>query len=144
MRAWYKTYGLPTIITNCSNNFGPYQFPEKLIPLTITNLIDKKNVPIYGDGKNIRDWIYVDDHCEAIYEIANNGEVGESYCIGSSNEITNIDIVRKICFLLDELTPGSDNTRHEDLISFVKDRPGHDFRYAIDSGKLKSELGWSP
>tara|TARA_Y100000768_G_scaffold521_1_gene370 strand:- start:3596 stop:4651 length:1056 start_codon:yes stop_codon:yes gene_type:complete len=143
VRAWFKTYGLPTIITNCTNNYGPYQFPEKLIPLIIANCLDEKLLPIYGDGSHLRDWIYVDDHCHAIDLILENGEIGTNYVIGSNTEIKNIDIVKKVCKILDELRPRN-NGSYEDLISFVKDRPGHDFRYAIDSKKASKNLNWFP
>tara|TARA_Y100000741_G_C18256457_1_gene559139 strand:- start:1706 stop:2752 length:1047 start_codon:yes stop_codon:yes gene_type:complete len=142
--AWHKTYGLPSIITNCSNNYGPYQFPEKLIPLIISNCVDKKKLPVYGDGMNIRDWLYVDDHCLAISKIIKNGKIGETYNIGGNNEYTNLDIVTKICSIFDELKPLENNLKYNSLIKFVKDRPGHDFRYAIDSSKIKSDLGWKP
>tara|TARA_Y100001970_G_scaffold15871_1_gene17823 strand:- start:5310 stop:6356 length:1047 start_codon:yes stop_codon:yes gene_type:complete len=144
VRAWYKTYGLPTLITNCSNNYGPYQFPEKLIPLMIANCLDKKPLPIYGNGENIRDWLYVGDHCNAIYEVIKKGEIGETYNIGGNNEINNIDIVTKICDILDELKPRSQKQSYKELISYVSDRPGHDFRYAIDASKIKKKLGWTP
>jgi dTDP-glucose 4,6-dehydratase len=142
VRAWHKTYNLPTIITNCSNNYGPYQFPEKLIPLIITNCIDGKTLPVYGNGENIRDWLYVEDHCNAIDIVIKNGRVGETYNIGGSNEISNIDIVNAICTLLDEYLPKKDS--YSSLISYVEDRPGHDMRYAIDASKLKNELNWVP
>jgi dTDP-glucose 4,6-dehydratase len=143
VRAYYHTYGLPVLTTNCSNNYGPYQFPEKLIPLVITNALDWKALPIYGDGQNIRDWLYVIDHCDAIRTVLENGEIGETYNIGGSNEIKNIDLVRVICKLLDELFP-HDKGDYEQLITFVKDRPGHDKRYAIDIEKISTELNWSP
>ncbi len=144
VRAWNRTYDLPILITNCSNNYGPYQFPEKLIPLMIINAIHNKPLPIYGKGNNIRDWLYVLDHCDAILSILNNGEIGETYNIGGNNEIKNIDVVEIICDILDKLLPRSDNDSYKNLISFVTDRPGHDFRYAIDASKLHSTLGWSP
>ena len=143
VRAWGKTFGLPIIITNCSNNYGPFQFPEKLIPLMIINCLDNKPLPVYGDGQNIRDWLYVTDHCVAIYEVYKNGKIQETYNIGGNNEIKNIDIVNIICESLDNLKPVK-NKSYKDLISFVKDRPGHDLRYAIDSTKIQQELGWNP
>ena len=144
VRAWNKTYGLPINITNCSNNYGPFQFPEKLIPLMIANCFDQKELPVYGEGKNIRDWLYVIDHCDAIDIILNQGEIGQTYNIGGNNEITNIDIVITICSVLDELKPRSNGEPYSNLISFVTDRPGHDFRYAIDASKIKEVLNWAP
>ena len=144
IRAWNRTYGLPTLITNCSNNYGPYQFPEKLIPLTIINCLNHKPLPIYGKGENVRDWLYVKDHCDAIYTVLQNGEIGETYNIGGDNEIKNIDIVLNICSMLDIIRPKKDKSRYSNLIQFVKDRPGHDFRYAIDANKIKKKLGWIP
>ena len=143
VRAWGKTFGLPIIITNCSNNYGPFQFPEKLIPLMIINCLDNKPLPVYGDGQNIRDWLYVMDHCVAIYEVYKNGKIQETYNIGGNNEIKNIDIVNIICESLDDLKPVK-NKSYKDLITFVRDRPGHDLRYAIDSTKIQQELGWKP
>jgi len=143
VRAYHHTFGLPVLTTNCSNNYGPYQFPEKLIPLIISNALSWKSLPIYGDGLNIRDWLYVSDHCSAIRTVLSSGRVGETYNIGGMNEKTNIEIVRGICQLLDEMAP-SDKGKHEQLITFVKDRPGHDRRYAIDIRKINSELGWQP
>ena len=143
VRSWNRTYGLPTLITNCSNNYGPYQFPEKLIPLMIINCINEKPLPVYGNGKNIRDWLYVKDHCDAIQCVLENGQVGETYNIGGDNEVKNIDIVNAICRILNELSPRK-NGNYEELINFVQDRPGHDFRYAIDSTKFNMELGWKP
>lgn len=143
VRAYHHTYGLPTLTTNCSNNYGRFQFPEKLIPLIITNALAWKPLPIYGDGLNIRDWLYVSDHCSAICTVLRMGRVGETYNIGGVNEKTNIEIVRNICSLLDELSP-SENGRYEELITFVTDRPGHDKRYAINISKIESELGWRP
>ena len=143
VRSWNRTYGLPTLITNCSNNYGPYQFPEKLIPLMIINCINKKSLPVYGDGQNIRDWLYVTDHCEAIQCVLEKGRVGQTYNIGGDHEVKNIDIVNTICTILNDLSPRN-NSNYEELIHFVEDRPGHDFRYAIDSTKLKNELGWRP
>ena len=142
VRAWFNTYNFPAIITNCSNNYGPLQFPEKLIPLIIANCIDEKELPVYGDGLNIRDWLYVDDHCSAIHFVIEKGKVGETYCIGGNNEITNIDIVNKICETLNLLKPRKNKQPYQKLINFVKDRPGHDFRYAINSSKIQNELGW--
>ena len=144
VRAWHTTYGLPSIIINCSNNYGPYQYPEKLIPLIITNCIDEKRLPVYGNGLNIRDWLYVGDHCNAIYKVLQEGKIGQTYNIGGNNEINNINIIKTICSLLDEMKPRNNGKRYEDLITFVKDRPGHDFRYAIDSSKISTELRWSP
>ena len=144
VRAWFKTYGLPTIITNCSNNYGPYQFPEKLIPLMIINGIENKPLPIYGKGNNIRDWLFVDDHCDAIWSVLENGKIGETYNIGGNNEMKNIDTVKAICKILDEAIPKDNNSSYDDLITFVTDRPGHDFRYAVDTKKIKNDLGWSP
>ncbi|HWS03551.1 MAG TPA: GDP-mannose 4,6-dehydratase, partial [Gammaproteobacteria bacterium] len=142
VRAYHHTYGLPVLTTNCSNNYGPYQFPEKLIPLVILNALEGKPLPIYGDGKNIRDWLYVEDHCSGIEAVLLRGRLGEVYNIGGNNEWTNIDIVNLICDRLDQLKPGPQPYR--ELISFVRDRPGHDRRYAIDSSKMQAELGWSP
>jgi len=168
VRVWLRTYGLPTVITNCSNNYGPYQFPEKLIPLMILNAQEGKPLPVYGDGQQIRDWLYVEDHARALYLIATKGTIGETYNIGGHNEMTNIDVVRTICDLLEELVPitsSHSTSRHssaprhscesrnlenenvkgyKDLIKFVGDRPGHDNRYAIDAGKIEKELGWKP
>ncbi|MBT7901209.1 MAG: dTDP-glucose 4,6-dehydratase [Candidatus Marinimicrobia bacterium] len=144
VRAWHRTYGLPILITNCSNNYGPFQFPEKLIPLMIANCIDEKPLPVYGKGHNIRDWLYVEDHCDAVYTVLQHGEIGETYNVGGNNEIRNIDIVKTICAILDEMRPSPDGKSYGYLISFVKDRPGHDFRYAIDASKIKTELGWTP
>jgi dTDP-glucose 4,6-dehydratase len=144
VRAYHHTYGLPTLTTNCSNNYGPFQFPEKLIPLMILNATAGKPLPVYGDGRNVRDWLYVGDHCRAIRAVLAHGRPGETYNVGGASERANLDVVRSICHLLDELHPGSPVTPHEELITFVKDRPGHDRRYAIDSGKIKRELGWRP
>ncbi|MCZ8044149.1 MAG: dTDP-glucose 4,6-dehydratase [Beijerinckiaceae bacterium] len=143
VRAWHHTYGLPTLITNCSNNYGPYHFPEKLIPLMIINGIEGKPLPIYGDGLNVRDWLYVEDHAEALLLVAERGEPGETYAIGGQNEQSNRDVVRAICTLLDGLRPDPAGP-HDRLITYVADRPGHDARYAIDAGKIGRELGWSP
>ena len=142
VRAYHHTFGLPVLTTNCSNNYGPYQFPEKLIPLMVLNACDGKNLPIYGDGANIRDWLHVEDHCAAIWAVLNRGHVGETYCIGGNSEKTNLEVVDTICGVLDELKP--DHAPHQNLKTFVEDRPGHDRRYAIDGSKIKSELGWSP
>ena len=143
-RAWNRTYGLPTIITNCSNNYGPYQFPEKLIPLIIANCINEKHLPVYGKGLNVRDWLYVKDHCDAIDTVLQQGQIGETYNIGGNNEIRNIDIVKTICSILDELRPRVTGKPYNELITYVKDRPGHDFRYAIDESKINNDLGWVP
>jgi len=142
VRAWHHTYGLPTLVTNCSNNYGPYQFPEKLIPLMIANAVAGKPLPVYGDGANVRDWLYVDDHARALRVVLERGAVGETYNIGGKAERRNLDVVRRLCEILDERLPGS--APHEKLIRFVKDRPGHDRRYAIDSRKIERELGWTP
>jgi dTDP-glucose 4,6-dehydratase len=144
VRAWNRTYGLPAIISNCSNNYGPYQFPEKLIPLMIANCIDEKPLPIYGNGKNIRDWLYVNDHCNAINNIIEDGVIGETYNIGGNNEISNIDIVKIICEILNKIKPSKKIKSYTELITFVSDRPGHDFRYAIDSTKIMNKLKWKP
>jgi dTDP-glucose 4,6-dehydratase len=140
VRAYHHTYGLPVLTTNCSNNYGPYQFPEKLIPLTIANALAGKRLPVYGKGENVRDWIYVTDHCAAIRQVLAKGRIGECYLIGSRNEKKNLDVVHTICDILDELRPRG--TSHRELISFVTDRPGHDFRYAIDPTKIETEVGW--
>lgn len=144
VRAYQHTFGLPTLTTNCSNNYGPFQFPEKLIPLMIHNALRGKKLPVYGDGKNVRDWLYVGDHCSAIRCVLHKGRVGETYNIGGCSERRNIEVVRTICAVLDELRPDSLYRPHDDLIEFVKDRPGHDRRYAIDSSKIERELGWKP
>jgi dTDP-glucose 4,6-dehydratase len=144
VRAYHHTYGLPTLTTNCSNNYGPYQFPEKLIPLMITNALSGKPLPVYGDGQQVRDWLYVKDHCRAILTVLDRGRIGEVYNVGGHNERTNLDVVRTICALLDELAPDSAHAPHEGLIEFVTDRPGHDRRYAIDAGKIERDLGWTP
>jgi len=143
-RAYFRTYGLPTLTTNCSNNYGPYQFPEKLIPLIILNALAGRPLPVYGDGSNVRDWLYVGDHCTAIRRILEDGRPGETYNIGGNSEKRNIDLVKTICTLLDELHPNSPTVPHERLIAFVKDRPGHDQRYAIDPSKIEREFGWHP
>ena len=154
VRAWHRTYNFPIIITNCSNNYGPYHFPEKLIPLVILNAIEGKSIPVYGSGEQIRDWLFVEDHVKALYLVISNGAVGESYNIGGFNEKTNIDVVLEVCRVLEEFLPIARNTNYyanelqiksyEDLISHVSDRPGHDERYAIDASKIKNELGWFP
>ncbi len=144
VRAWFHTYGLPVLTTNCSNNYGPYHFPEKLIPLCILNALNGKSLPIYGNGQQIRDWLYVKDHCSAIREILARGQLGETYNIGGLNEKTNLEVVEALCKVLDELKPKSDGKRYCDQITFVNDRPGHDRRYAIDASKLERELGWKP
>jgi len=144
VRAWFHTYGFPVVTTNCSNNYGPYHFPEKLIPLVILSALNSKPLPIYGDGKQIRDWLYVGDHCSAICEVLNKGRLGETYNIGGWNEKTNLDVVKKICSILDELRPRNDGKPYAEQITFIKDRPGHDRRYAIDASKIEKELGWRP
>nr|WP_314116726.1 dTDP-glucose 4,6-dehydratase [uncultured Aggregatibacter sp.] len=146
VRAWLRTYGLPTIVTNCSNNYGPFHFPEKLIPLMILNALDGKPLPVYGNGQQIRDWLFVEDHARALYKVVTEGEVGETYNIGGHNEKANIDVVRTICSLLEEMVPNKPEgvAKYEDLITYVKDRPGHDVRYAIDAAKIGRELGWKP
>ncbi|ENX64564.1 MULTISPECIES: dTDP-glucose 4,6-dehydratase [Acinetobacter] len=144
VRAWQRTYGLPTIVTNCSNNYGPYHFPEKLIPLVILNALDGKALPIYGKGDQIRDWLFVEDHARALYQVVTQGVIGETYNIGGHNEKQNIEVVKTICKILDELRPQANAQAYESLITFVKDRPGHDLRYAIDASKIERELGWKP
>lgn len=146
VRAWYRTYGLPIVITNCSNNYGPYHFPEKLIPLVILNALEGKPLPIYGNGQQIRDWLYVEDHARALLLVATKSKVGETYNIGGHNEYTNIDVVRSICSLLEELVPNKPKgiSNYTDLITYVKDRPGHDLRYAIDAEKIQKDLNWAP
>lgn len=160
VRAWLRTYGFPTVITNCSNNYGPYHFPEKLIPLVILNALEGKPLPVYGNGQQIRDWLYVEDHARALYLVATVGEIGETYNIGGHNEKANIDVVKTICKMLEKLVPSNSNaefnarhteldsesrpTKYEDLITYVKDRPGHDVRYAIDASKIERELDWKP
>ncbi len=143
VRAWHHTYGLPVLTTNCSNNYGPFQFPEKLIPLVISNALAGKSLPIYGNGQQIRDWLYVVDHCQGIMDVLSNGRIGETYNIGGSNEKTNLEVVTTVCKILDELKPDPAGS-YERLIEFVKDRPGHDQRYAINAQKIKNELGWQP
>ncbi|WP_278182910.1 dTDP-glucose 4,6-dehydratase [Vibrio misgurnus] len=146
VRSWLRTYGLPTIVTNCSNNYGPYHFPEKLIPLMILNALEGKTLPVYGDGMQIRDWLFVEDHARALYKVVTEGQVGETYNIGGHNEKSNIDVVKTICALLEELVPNKPQgvNQYQDLITYVKDRPGHDVRYAIDASKIERELGWKP
>ncbi|MEG1854600.1 MAG: dTDP-glucose 4,6-dehydratase [Acinetobacter sp.] len=146
VRAWHRTYGLPVVLTNCSNNYGPYHFPEKLIPLVILNALDGKALPIYGKGDQIRDWLYVEDHARALYKVVTEAKVGETYNIGGHNEQKNIDVVKAICALLEELAPSKPNgvAHYEELITYVTDRPGHDLRYAIDAGKIQQDLGWVP
>lgn len=144
VRSYFRTYGLPTLTSNCSDNFGPYQFPEKLIPLMILNAVEGKSLPLYGDGLHVRDWLYVRDHCEALRLVLNRGRVGETYCIGGQHETRNIDIVTEICRRLDVLRPRSDGVRYESQIIFMADRPGHDRRYAINPSKIQREIGWFP
>lgn len=144
VRAWHRTYGLPVVVTNCSNNYGPYHFPEKLIPLVILNALDGKPLPVYGDGKQIRDWLYVEDHARALYLVATTAKVGETYNIGGHNEKQNIDVVKTICTILDNIKPRTDGQSYIQQITFVKDRPGHDLRYAIDASKIQQELNWQP
>ena len=144
VRAWHRTYGLPILLTNCSNNYGPFQFPEKLIPLMIINALNEKPLPIYGNGENIRDWLYVMDHCDGIYSVLRKGKNGDTYNIGGDNEIKNKDVVKTICNILDNIKPRKNNESYLNLIKYVNDRPGHDFRYAIDATKIKSEIQWAP
>lgn len=146
VRAWQRTYGLPTIVTNCSNNYGPYHYPEKLIPLIILNALEGKPLPVYGNGQQIRDWLYVEDHARALYKVVAEGKIAETYNIGGHNEKANIDVVKTICSILDELVPNKPNgiNHYEELITYVTDRPGHDLRYAIDATKIKNELNWVP
>ncbi len=144
VRAYYTTYGLPFTITNCSNNYGPYQFPEKLIPLVVLNGRDVKELPVYGDGMQVRDWLYVEDHCEAVHRVIQRGRVGETYLVGGNNQQSNIEIVKAICQILDEIQSRADQLPHASLIKYVGDRPGHDRRYAMDSSKIQRELGWRP
>jgi dTDP-glucose 4,6-dehydratase len=144
VRAYYRTYDLPVSLSNCSNNYGPFQFPEKLIPLMILNALNQKPLPVYGQGANVRDWLYVRDHCRAIWTILESGQIGATYNIGGECELANIDLVTTLCNILDQMIPSGDSRPRSDLITFVKDRPGHDFRYAIDCNKLKSELNWQP
>ncbi|MGR5409401.1 dTDP-glucose 4,6-dehydratase [Vibrio sp. PNB22_8_1] len=146
VRAWLRTYGFPTIVTNCSNNYGPYHFPEKLIPLMILNALKGSPLPVYGDGMQIRDWLFVEDHAKALYKVVTEGVIGEAYNIGGHNEKANIDVVKSICEILEELVPNKPEgiSHYQDLITYVKDRPGHDVRYAIDASKIERELGWTP
>jgi dTDP-glucose 4,6-dehydratase len=144
VRAWHHTYGLPVLVTNCSNNYGPYHFPEKLIPLTIINAFEGKKLPVYGSGSNVRDWLYVEDHARALLAVVESGRLGETYCIGGRHECTNLDVVKAICALLDDLAPSPTIGIRESLIAFVADRPGHDLRYAIDPARICTELGWQP
>lgn len=144
VRAWHRTYGFPVVVTNCSNNYGPYHFPEKLIPLMILNALDGKPLPVYGNGQQIRDWLFVEDHAHALYRVATEGIVGETYNIGGHNEKQNIEVIKTICQILDELEPQLNGQSYEKLMTFVKDRPGHDLRYAIDASKIERELGWKP
>jgi dTDP-glucose 4,6-dehydratase len=144
VRAWFHTYGLPVLTTNCSNNYGPYHFPEKLIPLCILNALNGKPLPIYGDGQQIRDWLYVKDHCSAIRKVLEQGYIGDTYNVGGWNEKTNLEVVKTLCGILDELKPKADGSKYENQITYVKDRPGHDRRYAIDASKLERDLGWKP
>lgn len=144
VRAWHRTYGLPVVVTNCSNNYGPYHFPEKLIPLVILNALDGKPLPLYGDGKQIRDWLYVEDHARALYLVATTAKVGETYNIGGHNEKQNIDVVKTICTILDNIKPRTNGQSYTQQITYVKDRPGHDLRYAIDASKIQQELNWQP
>ncbi|MBF0199525.1 MAG: dTDP-glucose 4,6-dehydratase [Planctomycetes bacterium] len=144
VRAWFHTYGLPVLVTNCSNNYGPYHFPEKLIPLVILNALEGKELPVYGKGEQIRDWLFVEDHARALRLVVDRGEPGETYNIGGHNELKNIDVVRAICALLDELSPSTEGRPYQEQICFVADRPGHDMRYAIDASKIEKELGWKP
>lgn len=141
-RAWARTYGMPVVLTNCSNNYGPFQFPEKLIPTVITRALEGKSIPVYGDGRQVRDWLHVDDHAEALLLVLQKGRLGETYCIGGDATKRNIEVIRMLCEHLDRMAPA--NTPHADKIAFVTDRPGHDFRYAIDASKLEAELGWKP
>ncbi|WP_171541214.1 dTDP-glucose 4,6-dehydratase [Acinetobacter terrae] len=144
VRAWHRTYGFPVVVTNCSNNYGPYHFPEKLIPLVILNALDGRPLPVYGNGQQIRDWLFVEDHARALYRVATEGVVSETYNIGGHNEKQNIEVIKTICRILDELAPQLNGQNYEKLMTFVKDRPGHDLRYAIDASKIERELGWKP
>ena len=144
VRAWFHTYGLPTIVTNCSNNFGPFQFPEKLIPVVILNSLHEKPIPVFGKGENVRDWIFVEDHCAALSAVLDEGIPGQTYCIGGGNESQNIEVVRQLTAILDELRPRRNGSSYDQLITFVEDRRGHDFRYAIDNTKIRQELAWKP
>lgn len=144
VRAWFHTYGLPVLITNCSNNYGPYQFPEKFIPVVLLKCLRQETIPVYGKGENIRDWLYVLDHCTALESVMQRGQVGQTYAIGGNNEMRNIDLAVKLCRIMDQLHPPTKVNRYEELLAFVQDRPGHDLRYAIDASKLRTELGWQP
>ncbi|MCG6950364.1 MAG: dTDP-glucose 4,6-dehydratase [Acidobacteria bacterium] len=144
VRAWHRTFGLPVTLSNCSNNYGPYQFPEKLIPLMIRNAIARKPLPVYGDGANVRDWLHVEDHCRALDLVVRTGQPGRTYNVGGHGERTNLEVVNSLCDILDELRPRADGGSHKDLIEFVADRPGHDLRYAIDADRITDELGWAP
>jgi dTDP-glucose 4,6-dehydratase len=144
VRAWGRTFGFPILLTNCTNNYGPYQFPEKLIPLIVINAISGKPLPIYGDGLNIRDWLHVEDHCEAIYSVFQKGNLGETYLVGGEEEVTNLRVVESICNILDEIRPNESGKSYREQITYVTDRPGHDVRYAMDISKIRSELGWEP
>jgi len=144
VRAWFETYGLPVVLSNCSNNYGPYQYPEKLIPVIISKVLKGEAIPVYGSGKNVRDWLYVDDHARALVHIMNTGEKGRSYNVGGNEERNNIEVVAAVCSILDSLRPAADKRPHAELIEYVADRPGHDFRYAIDATRIKEELGWEP
>jgi dTDP-glucose 4,6-dehydratase len=144
LRAWHRTFGLPALLTHCSNNFGPYQYPEKLLPVLVLNALAGRTLPVYGTGANIRDWIHVDDHVEALMQVLTRGRSGETYDIGGGNECSNLDLARQVCTILDDLLPDSPNRPHAALISFVADRPGHDHRYAVDPAKIRRELGWQP
>ncbi len=144
VRAWHRTYGLPITLSNCSNNYGPFQYPEKLIPLMIANAVADQPLPVYGDGGNVRDWLYVTDHCEAVERVVRHGVTGRTYNVGGNNEQTNLEVVRMICDVVDELRPRTSGVSHRDLVTFVTDRPGHDWRYAIDAGRIERELGWKP
>jgi dTDP-glucose 4,6-dehydratase len=144
VRAWHNTYGLPVVTTNCSNNYGPYHFPEKLIPLCILNALKGQPLPIYGDGQQIRDWLYVKDHCSAIRVVLEKGQLGETYNVGGWNEKTNLEVVQALCSILDELKPKADGSSYSDHITYIKDRPGHDRRYAIDATKIEHDLNWKP
>jgi dTDP-glucose 4,6-dehydratase len=144
VRAWFHTHGLPVVLTNCSNNYGPYHFPEKLVPLVILKAVSGQPLPVYGDGSNVRDWLYVEDHARALRTVVDRGTVGETYCVGGNSERTNLQVVQAICAELDVLRPRGDGKSYADQVTFVADRPGHDFRYAIDAGKLQRDLGWEP
>ena len=144
VRAWHETFGLPVVLSNCSNNYGPYQYPEKLLPVIIEKVVAGRPIPVYGKGLNIRDWLYVDDHARALVRIMEQGVLGRSYNVGGNEERTNIDVVKTVCGILDELAPGKDGASHERLITYVADRPGHDLRYAIDASRIERELGWKP